>query len=218
MGTEAVGELAYALNRLIASLADDVGCAELSRDGDAVRMSAKQDALLGAESPGRDHATQADGAVARLNDLLWDARRVAASTEPRSRCGRAPQAFKTQGLTARLSGFPGLEPLDGRSRGQPELGVRSSLPLRTARKTRGSIGCSAPGRAGQEPGPHGRENGFLGRHPQGGYGVVRYPDANGRECEAPAAVMLEFREFTADDELIATTTRTLVGTSEDENA
>jgi hypothetical protein len=49
-----------------------------------------------------------------------------------------------------------------------------------------------------------------GPTPSGGeYGVVRYLDANSRECEAADAVMLEFREYTGNGELIATTTATL---------
>jgi hypothetical protein len=49
-----------------------------------------------------------------------------------------------------------------------------------------------------------------GPTPSGGeYGVVRYLDANGRECDAAQAVMLEFREYTATGELISTTTATL---------
>ncbi len=70
MGTQAVGELAHAFNRLIASLADDVRCAELPRECDAVGMPAEKDDLLGAESPRGDHAAQADGAVADDGDCL----------------------------------------------------------------------------------------------------------------------------------------------------
>src|SRR2546428_12225422 len=52
---EAVGELAHALNRLVASLADDVCCAELSRECDPVGMAAQEDDLLGAAAPGGNH-------------------------------------------------------------------------------------------------------------------------------------------------------------------
>src|SRR5258708_19071448 len=58
-----VGKFAYALNCLVASLADDVGCAKPSRQRDPVRMTAQQDDLLRAKAPGGNHATQADGAV-----------------------------------------------------------------------------------------------------------------------------------------------------------
>jgi hypothetical protein len=61
---EAIGELADALDRLVASLADDVCCAELSRQCNPVWMMAKEDDPLGAEASGGDHAAQADSAVA----------------------------------------------------------------------------------------------------------------------------------------------------------
>ena len=51
MDAKAAGELAHALDRLIAALADDVGCAELSRECDPVGMPAQHDDLLGAEAP-----------------------------------------------------------------------------------------------------------------------------------------------------------------------
>src|SRR5205085_803737 len=64
VSAEAVGELAYALDGLVASLADDVRRAELLRNRDAVGMTAQEDDSLGAEAPGGDHAAQADGTVA----------------------------------------------------------------------------------------------------------------------------------------------------------
>ena len=67
---EAVGELAHALDRLVAALADDVGRAELSRQRYPGRVAAKDDDLLGAEAPGGDHAAQADGAVTDDGDRL----------------------------------------------------------------------------------------------------------------------------------------------------
>src|SRR5438876_3803896 len=60
---EAAGELAHALNRLVASLADDVRCAEPPRQCDSVGMAAQDDDLLGAEAAGGNHTAQADGAV-----------------------------------------------------------------------------------------------------------------------------------------------------------
>ena len=64
VGAEAAGELAHALDRLVAALADDVGRAELARERDAVGVAAQHDDLLGAEPAGGDHAAEADGAVA----------------------------------------------------------------------------------------------------------------------------------------------------------
>jgi hypothetical protein len=61
---EAVGELPDALDCLVASLAHDVGCAELLREGNPVGMAAHDDDLVGAEAAGGDDAAQADGAVA----------------------------------------------------------------------------------------------------------------------------------------------------------
>jgi hypothetical protein len=63
VGAEALGEFAHALDRLVASLADDVCCAERSHECDAVWMTAQEDDLLGAEASGGDHAAQADGSV-----------------------------------------------------------------------------------------------------------------------------------------------------------
>ena len=64
VGAEAAGQLAHALDRLVAALADDVGRAELARERDAVGMAAEDDDLLGAEPPRGDHAAEPDGAVA----------------------------------------------------------------------------------------------------------------------------------------------------------
>lgn len=63
VGAEPAGELAHALDRLVAAFAYDVGCAELTRQGDPVGVAAEDDNLLSAEAPGGDHAAQADGAV-----------------------------------------------------------------------------------------------------------------------------------------------------------
>ncbi len=63
MDAEAVGEFAHALDGLLASLAHEVGRAELSRQRDPVGMAPEDDDLLGAETPGGDDAAQADGAV-----------------------------------------------------------------------------------------------------------------------------------------------------------
>ena len=61
---EAAGELAHALDGLVAALADDVRRAELARERDPVGVTAEDDDLLGAEPRGGDHAAQADRAVA----------------------------------------------------------------------------------------------------------------------------------------------------------
>ena len=63
MDAKAAGELAHALDRLVAALAHDVGCAELFSERDPVGMPAQHDDLLGAEPPRGDDAAQADGAV-----------------------------------------------------------------------------------------------------------------------------------------------------------
>ena len=83
MNAKAVGEFAHALNRLIASLAHDVCCAEFSSECDPVGMPAEDDNLLCAEAPRGDDATQADGAVSDNghclppNDLGGDGRMMA---------------------------------------------------------------------------------------------------------------------------------------------
>ena len=65
---EAAGQLAHALDRLLAALAHHVGGAELPGELDAVRVAAHDDDLLGAEPLRRDDAAQADGAVADHGD------------------------------------------------------------------------------------------------------------------------------------------------------
>ena len=70
MDAEAFGELAHALDRLIAALADDVGGAELARQRGPVDVTPEEDDLLGAEAPGGDHPAQADGAVTDDGDRL----------------------------------------------------------------------------------------------------------------------------------------------------
>src|SRR5439155_141747 len=70
MGAETVCQLAYALDRLGPAFADDVRCAELTRERDSVGMAAHDDELLGAETRRGDHAAQANGAVADDGDGL----------------------------------------------------------------------------------------------------------------------------------------------------
>jgi hypothetical protein len=62
--TFATGELADALDGLLAALGDHIGGAELAGQRDAVRVAAHDDDLLGAEPLGGDDCAQADGAVA----------------------------------------------------------------------------------------------------------------------------------------------------------
>ena len=86
MGAEAARQLADALDRLLAPLADDVGGAELLRERDPVGVTAEDDDLLRAEALGRDHAAQPDGAVA-------DDGRRSCRADPRGdgrRGGRSP--------------------------------------------------------------------------------------------------------------------------------
>jgi hypothetical protein len=64
VGTEAAGQLADAIDRLVAAFADDVGGAELVPERNALGVVAEQDDLLGAESLCGDHAAKANGAVA----------------------------------------------------------------------------------------------------------------------------------------------------------
>jgi len=60
---KATGQLAHALDRLLAALAHDVRCAELIGERDPVRVAAQEDDPLGTEAPGGNDAAQADGAV-----------------------------------------------------------------------------------------------------------------------------------------------------------
>jgi hypothetical protein len=60
---KAVGELAHALDGLLASLAHDVRCAELPRQRDSLGMTSQEDDLLGSETPCGVIAAQVDGAV-----------------------------------------------------------------------------------------------------------------------------------------------------------
>jgi hypothetical protein len=55
---------AHVLDRLVAALADDVGCAEPSPEFDAVGTMAHENNALGAETSSGNDAAQADGAVA----------------------------------------------------------------------------------------------------------------------------------------------------------
>jgi hypothetical protein len=80
---EAVGELADALDRLVAALADDVGHTKLLRECDPVSVTAEDDDPLGAEPAGGDHAAQADSAVADDGDGL-------ARADLRSECRVVP--------------------------------------------------------------------------------------------------------------------------------
>src|SRR5205807_1771379 len=61
--SEAVGEIAHTRDRLVASLADNISCAKLSRQCDPIGMTPQNDDLLGTKSPGGNHAAQADGTV-----------------------------------------------------------------------------------------------------------------------------------------------------------
>ena len=71
-GVDAVapGQLAYALDRLVPALADDVGGAEVATKCDPVGVVAEQDDLVGAETLGGDDAAQPDRAVADDGDAL----------------------------------------------------------------------------------------------------------------------------------------------------
>ena len=70
MRAEAAGQLAHALDRRLAALADDIGRAERARQRDAIGMTAEHDDLLGAEPAGGDHAAQTHGAVTDDRDHL----------------------------------------------------------------------------------------------------------------------------------------------------
>src|SRR5271169_5608064 len=70
MDAEAAGELAHALDGLVATLADDVGRAEVLRQRDPVRVPAEDDDLLRAEALRGDHAAETDRAVADDRDIL----------------------------------------------------------------------------------------------------------------------------------------------------
>ena len=67
---ESAGDLAHALNRLVAAFADYIRCAELFSECDPVRMSAEEDNLLGAEASRSDDTAQTDGAVSDNGDRL----------------------------------------------------------------------------------------------------------------------------------------------------
>ena len=67
---ESAGELAHALDRLLAALAHDIGRAELARQRDPVGMPAEDHDLFRAEAPRGDDAAEADGAVADDRDRL----------------------------------------------------------------------------------------------------------------------------------------------------
>jgi hypothetical protein len=67
---KAAGQLPDTLDRLVATLADDVGGAERLSQRDAFGVAAEQDDLLGAEPLRCDHAAEADGAVANDSDRL----------------------------------------------------------------------------------------------------------------------------------------------------
>src|SRR5205823_1927640 len=61
---EAVRELAHAFDRFVSALADDVASAELPGQRRPGFVAAEDDDLLGPEPFRRDHAADADGAVA----------------------------------------------------------------------------------------------------------------------------------------------------------
>ena len=75
MDAEAVGELADALDRLLAAFAHHVGGAERPRQRDPVGMAAEEDDLLGAPAPGGDHAAQAD-APSPTTATVWSMLRM----------------------------------------------------------------------------------------------------------------------------------------------
>src|SRR5207249_10779592 len=60
---EAAGQRAHARDGLLATLAHDVRCAELLRQGNPVGMAAHHDNLLGAEAARGDDGAEADGTV-----------------------------------------------------------------------------------------------------------------------------------------------------------
>src|SRR3954451_20116088 len=86
VGTGAAGELADALDRLVAALRDDVGGPELAGKVGAVPVAAHDDDLLGAQALGGDDSAQADRAVTDDSDRVarldaGDDRRVMAGAE-----------------------------------------------------------------------------------------------------------------------------------------
>src|SRR5215208_5033956 len=91
VGAEAPGELAHALDGLLAPLAHHVRGAELPGQGDPVGVATEDDDLLGAEALGGDHRAQADGPVADDGhalpraDLRGDGRVVAGPHDVRER-------------------------------------------------------------------------------------------------------------------------------------
>src|SRR5215216_1648116 len=91
VGAEAAGELAHALDGLLAPLAHHVRGAELPGQGDPVGVATEDDDLLGAEALGGDHRAQADGPVADDGhalpraDLRGDGRVVAGPHDVRER-------------------------------------------------------------------------------------------------------------------------------------
>ena len=64
MGAEAFGKRAHPLDRCLAALTDDVGGAERFRQGNPVRVTIQENDLLGAETPGGNHAAQANRTAA----------------------------------------------------------------------------------------------------------------------------------------------------------
>ena len=70
VGAEPAGELAHALDCVLAALADDIGRAELARQGDPVLVAAEDDDLLGAQALGGDHTTKPDRTIADDCDAL----------------------------------------------------------------------------------------------------------------------------------------------------
>ena len=96
---ETAGQLADALDGLVAALADDVRGAELARQRDAVGVAAEQDDLLGPETLRGDHPAQPDGAVA--DDGRDLARRDAGGDGARGgRCPSRPRASGATGISA----------------------------------------------------------------------------------------------------------------------
>jgi hypothetical protein len=65
-----LGDLTDALDRFLAALADDVGCAELQCERGPLRVAAKQNDPLGTEALCRDHTAKPDRAVADDSNRL----------------------------------------------------------------------------------------------------------------------------------------------------
>ena len=69
MNAEASGELAYAVDRPLASVAHDIGRSKLFREQDAILMAPHDNDLFGPETLRRDDPAQANCAVTYYGDL-----------------------------------------------------------------------------------------------------------------------------------------------------